>query len=89
MAEMGVDLVVAEARVRYLDSLRFDEEFELAATVTRLGETGMSTAIEVERNGGQTAASGEIHHVFVDPGSGTKTAIPERVRAALQPHLAA
>jgi acyl-CoA thioester hydrolase len=89
MAEMGVELVVVEARVRYLSSLRFDEVFDLVATVTRLGRTGMSTAIEVARPDGPAAAEGEIHHVFVAAGGGEKAQIPERVREALRPHAAA
>ncbi len=50
-ADNGVDLVVAEAGIRYRDSLRFDDEFELRATVSRLGTTSMTTAIEVVRDG--------------------------------------
>ena len=42
-ADAGVDLVVAEAGVRYLDSLRFDDLFELRATVSRIGTTSMTT----------------------------------------------
>jgi acyl-CoA thioester hydrolase len=82
MVEAGADVVVAEARVRYLGPLRFDDEFEVVARVTRLGETSMATELVVER-GGEPVAEGELRHVFVAPGGGEKSLIPEPVRAAL------
>jgi acyl-CoA thioester hydrolase len=86
MKELEVDLVVAEATVRYRSSLRFDDEFDLLATVRRLGGTGMTTAIEVRRADGVAVAEGELRHVFVDPDGAGKRPIPERVRGALLPH---
>ena len=48
---LGVDIVVAEATARFRGSARFDEDLELRATVTRLGTTGMTTALTVAREG--------------------------------------
>lgn len=87
-ADAGVDLVVAEAAIRYRDSLRFDDVFELRATVARIGTTSMTTAIAVVRDGA-LVAEGELRHVFVDPGDGRPTPIPDAVRAAFGPYLAA
>lgn len=81
---LGVDVVVAEATARFRGSARFDEELELGATVTRLGTTGMTTALTVSR-GGELLVEGELRHVFVDATTWTKTAIPDAVRAALRP----
>ena len=67
----GTDMVVAEASVRYLAPLRFDEEFEVVATVKRIGTTSLITAMAVQR-GGETVAEGELRHVFVDPAGGEK-----------------
>lgn len=86
-ADAGVDLVVAEAGIRYLDSLRFDEVFELRATVARIGTTSMTTAIEVVRDS-TVVAAGELRHVFVDPGEGRPVPIPDAVRTAFGPYLA-
>lgn len=86
-ADAGVDLVVAEAGIRYLDSLRFDEVFELRAMVARIGTTSMTTAIEVVRDS-TVVAAGELRHVFVDPGEGRPVPIPDAVRAAFEPYLA-
>jgi acyl-CoA thioester hydrolase len=88
MAEHGLDAVVAEARVRYLAPLRFDEEFELVARFARIGETSTTTAISVER-AGEPVAEGEVRHVFVDPDSRGKIAIPPGLRAALASYAGA
>lgn len=87
VAEHGVDLVVAEARIRYLAPLRFDEEFELTAAVSTLGTTSMTTALRAERDG-SVAAEGELRHVFVDPRNGGKAPMPDAVRAALEGYTA-
>ncbi len=83
MVEAGVDMVVAEARVRYLSGLRFDEEFEIEATIARLGDTSMQTEIVLTRDG-EHVAEGELRHVFVESGGGAKAAIPESIRSGLE-----
>ncbi len=82
MREHGVDMVVAEASVRYLAPLHFDEEFELVVTLPRLGETSTLTRVEIERDGA-LAAEVELRHVFVDPKARSKTPMPEPVREIL------
>lgn len=84
---MEIDLVVGEATVRYLAALRFDEEFDLLVTVARLGTTGITTAIAVERADGTRVAEGEIRHVVVRFGSAAKMPIPEELRSALEPYV--
>lgn len=86
MEQLGIDLVVAEAGIRFRAPLRFDDRFALRATLARLGTTSMTTAITLDR-GGDRIAEGELRHVFVDRDGGGKTAIPERVRDALGPYL--
>jgi acyl-CoA thioester hydrolase len=83
MVDAGVDMVVAEARVRYLGPLRFDDEFEVVARVIRLGATSMTTELVLER-GGEPAAEGELRHVFIASGGGQKSPIPEAIRAGLE-----
>jgi len=51
MYERGIDMVVAEARARFLGGARFDEELELRWWVTRLGTTAMNIRIDVVRDG--------------------------------------
>ncbi len=86
MVASGLDLVVAEARVRYVTPLRFDDEFEGVARITHLGETSMVVSMALERDG-EVCAEGENRYVFVASDGGGKTAIPEPLRAAMQPYL--
>lgn len=88
MARHGVDIVVAEARVRYLAAVRFDDEVDLVARILKLGNTSMTTSFGIERDG-MAAAEGQMRHVFVRFGTSEKTAIPDPVRAGLQPYVAA
>ena len=85
MVARGLDLVVAETRIRYLKPLRFDEEFDLTVTVQEMGNTAIHTALSAERDG-ETAAEGELRHVFVDTESGEKAPIPDDIREALEPY---
>jgi acyl-CoA thioester hydrolase len=88
--ELGIDLVVAEAGIRYRVSARFDEEIELQATISRLGTTSMTMDLTAERVGdGVLLAEGELRHVFVDPQTFEKREIPERVREQLTRFAAA
>lgn len=83
MAEYGIDMVVAEATVRFLAPLRFDEEFELFATFTRIGTTSTTTEIRMER-GAETVAIVTLRHVVVDAESRRKAPIPDGLRAGLE-----
>jgi acyl-CoA thioester hydrolase len=86
MVEQGADMMVAEAAIRFRGPARFDDVLEFQLAVTRLGETALSTRIEA-RVDGNLAVEGTMRHVFVDPGTNTKRAIPENIRTALQPLL--
>ena len=81
----GVDMVVAEAGMRYRDSARFDDELEISASVTRLGDTSITTEFKIERVADAALLTeGELRHVFVDPENFGKRAMPDPVRAALE-----
>src|SRR5438128_8949239 len=45
MVEQGADMMVAEATVRFLGPARFDELVDFELSVTRLGDTALSTRI--------------------------------------------
>jgi len=83
MDEAGIDMVVAEAKVRYLAPLRFDEEFDLVLTLPRIGETSTTTAVAMERDG-ETVAEVELRHVVVDLETRRKAPIPDSLRAGLE-----
>jgi len=86
MVEQGADMMVAEAGIRFRGPARFDDVVEFQLSVTRLGETAVSTRVEA-RVDGNLATEGTMRHVFVDPGTNTKRPIPENIRAALRPLL--
>jgi acyl-CoA thioester hydrolase len=82
----GVDMVVAEAHLRFLAGARFDDELVLEVAVTRVGTTALGTTLRVVRDA-TLICEAELRHVFIDPQTGTKIEIPGRVRAALAPYL--
>ena len=89
MLEDGADMSVVASGARFIAPARFDDEIDVNAQVTRLGNTAMSTAITITRaSDGAQLVDGEIHHVFVDPATYTKRPIPDDVRAGLEPYLA-
>ena len=51
MDAFGIDMVVAEANLRFFAPLHFDEEIDLVATITNMGTTSITTLIRVEREG--------------------------------------
>jgi acyl-CoA thioester hydrolase len=83
MTDHDLDMVVAEANVRYRAPLRFDEEVDLVVTVPTLGETSTVTRVDVRRDG-ETTAQVEIRHVFVHPQERTKRPMPAAVRSVLE-----
>jgi acyl-CoA thioester hydrolase len=84
MQAEGVDMMVGEATIRYLNSARFDDEIDVVATVTRLGRTSMTTAMSIERvEDAKLLVEGELRHVFLDTRNGGTRPIPEPIRAAL------
>ena len=87
MLESGTDMVVAEVTLRLLGPVGFDADVDFDATVTRLGNTAMSTRIEASVRGAPVA-SGDMRHVFIDPETKGKKEIPPVVREGLEPLLA-
>jgi acyl-CoA thioesterase FadM len=60
----------------------------VSAEVTRLGRTGMTTRLQILRDG-EIASEGELRHVFVTAGGNEKREIPDEIRAGLEPYLVA
>lgn len=84
MLDRGVDVVVAEVRMRFLGSARFDEEISLEAVVTHLGTTSVTSAHRFRRTTGELLLEAEIRHVFVDRETAVKTPMPDWARAGLE-----
>ena len=84
MLDRGIDIVLAEAQIRFRKPARFDDELALSIEVTHLGTTSMLTR-HVARVGPDLIAEGDLRHVFVDLESLEKTPIPDWARAGLEP----
>jgi acyl-CoA thioester hydrolase len=86
MLESGVDMMVIEARARYLAPARFDDELDIGARIVRLGNTSLMTELAVTLDG-SAVTEGRLSHVFVDPVTQLKREIPAEVRRGLEPYL--
>jgi acyl-CoA thioester hydrolase len=86
MVERGVDLVVAHAQAAFKAPARFEDEIDLVWWVTRLGNSAMTTRIDIRR-GDETLVEGEMVHVFVDTDAYSSRVIPDDIRAKLEPYL--
>jgi acyl-CoA thioester hydrolase len=82
MVDDGVDMVVAEANMRYLSSLGFDDEIDLILRSVALGNTSMTSELAIER-AGVPAAEGTLRHVYLDSEAQTTAPIPTKIRAGL------
>jgi acyl-CoA thioester hydrolase len=84
MIDRGVDIVLAEAQLRFRKPARFDDELALSIEVGHMGTTSMLTR-HAARNGGDVIAEADLRHVFVDLESLEKTPIPDWAREGLSP----
>jgi acyl-CoA thioester hydrolase len=84
MLDRGLDIVLAEAQLRFLKPAKFDEELALEIEITHLGTTSMVSR-HVVRHEADLIAEAELRHVFVDLESVEKAAIPDWAREGLQP----
>jgi acyl-CoA thioester hydrolase len=84
MLDRGVDIVVAEAQLRFLGAARFDEEIAIEARVTRLGTTSVTTSYRFLR-ADELLLEATLRHVFIDRATAAKTAIPDWARSGLAP----
>ena len=80
MVDGGHDLVVAELQARYLGSAVFDDVVDVVLETERVGETSLTTAWRVERDG-ETLVAGSVRHVCIDPDTHAKKPLPDALRA--------
>jgi acyl-CoA thioester hydrolase len=89
MLERGVDVVVAEAQLRFVRSARFDQEIDAEMLVTHLGTTSLRSRHRlVDAADGAVLMEADTRHVWVDRQTGVKTQIPDWARAGLVPWYA-
>jgi len=91
MVDRGVDAVVANANLDFRSPARFDDVLQLSSRVTRLGQTSITTEINVLRDG-ELLVAGRLRHVCVSAPLGpdrkaTSTPWPDWVRQGLAPFV--
>jgi acyl-CoA thioester hydrolase len=84
MLERGVDMVLAEARLRFRKPARFDDELDLSVAVIHMGTTSIVTR-HFARCGRDVVAEADLRHVLVDLQTLAKTPIPDWARDDLEP----
>jgi acyl-CoA thioester hydrolase len=89
MLDQGVDVVVAEARLRFLRSARFDQEVDAEMLVTHLGTTSLGSRHRlIDAVDGAVLMEADTRHVWGDLQTGVKTPIPDWARAGVEPWYA-
>lgn len=84
MTDRGVDVVVAESHLLFRAPARFDEELDVSLAVAHLGTTSMTLEETITRAAdGTRVLDARMRYVWIEIGSGTKTAIPEWARDGL------
>jgi acyl-CoA thioester hydrolase len=88
MLDRGIDIVVADAHLRFHGAARFDQELTLELAITRMGETSIVSVNRIAY-GDRALVDATIVHVTVDRETMSKTPIPDWLRAGLTPwHVA-
>jgi acyl-CoA thioester hydrolase len=82
MVVRGVEVVLAEASVRFRAPARFDDVLALAVRVPHLGRTSIGLEIDIARDG-ETLATCAMRQVCVDGTSYAKTEMPPWLREGL------
>ncbi len=85
MLDRGIDMVLAEAQLRFRQPARFDDEVALSVAIAHLGNTSIVTRHVARRGGGELVAEADLRHVLVDLQTLQKTPIPDWARDRLEP----
>lgn len=81
---LGVDMVVAEATVRFRAACRFEDELRIDCYVDRIGTTSLGLRYDVRR-GDEQVAEVLNRYVWVDTTELRPKAPPPAVREAFEP----
>ena len=81
--EIGLDMVLAEANLRFRRPLEFDDFFEVRVSVGTVTARSLTMEFEFTREG-EVVAEIEISYVCVDSEQHTPQPIPDEVRAVLE-----
>lgn len=82
LMELGVDMVVAESRLRYRAPSRFEDELVVRMTVDHVGNSSMVLGFAIHRDD-TLVADGDNRYVWVDRTTMRPVTPPGEVRDAL------
>lgn len=86
MVDQGVDIVVAEAQLRFQAPARFDDLLGLEVAIEHMGNTSIVTRHRV-RCDDELLVEATMRHVTVDLATMRKEPIPDWLREGLSPWL--
>jgi acyl-CoA thioester hydrolase len=86
MLDRGVDIVVADAHLRFHAGARFDQELTLELAITHMGNASIVTRHRIAHLD-CALVDATMVHVTVDRKTLSKTPIPDWLRAGLTPWL--
>lgn len=78
--EMGYQLVVTAADLRYRGAARYGDTVRASCWIERLGSRGIRFAYEIGRDG-ELLVTGHTDHVWIDIGSRRPVQTPQPLRA--------
>lgn len=81
--EIGLDMVLAEANIKFRQPLMFDDEFEVRVGVGTVTSRSLTMEFEFVRGEDQIAEI-EISYVCVNSTEHTAQPIPEQIRSVLE-----
>ena len=84
LIDHGLDFTIAEARVKYHQPLRFDDEFDIRVRVGELRRSSWSFDYLITKPDGTLCAEVETVQVLLDRESGRPTRIPPRFTRLLE-----
>jgi acyl-CoA thioester hydrolase len=87
LVQAGSDVVVVDAQASFHASPQFDDLLDVEMTIAALGNSSMTSSFEEKRDG-ELLVTGRMVHVFVDPRTMQKQAIPGNVRERLSRYVA-
>jgi acyl-CoA thioester hydrolase len=85
MLDRGIDVIVAEAHLRFHAPARFDDELRLEVAIDAPGRTSLPNRHRIWR-GEHLLVEGSVRHVVIERESLSKTPIPDWLRSALAPY---
>lgn len=83
LVAQGVDMVVADATLRFRRPGRFDDQLDLAVAVVAIEDTEVRLRTRARR-GEELLMEATLRYVAVDPATLTRTPLPATVRAGLE-----